>query len=55
MRLIDAEELMKWCNSHYDYEVYTIGYFTKIIESAPTVDSEQKKKGEGSKNGIADQ
>lgn len=55
MRLIDADELMKWCNSHYDYEVYTIGYFTKIIENAPTVDSEQKKTGGGSENGIADQ
>lgn len=39
MALINADELMEWCNNHYDFEVYTVGYISNLIKDMPTVDA----------------
>lgn len=45
MALINADELMEWCNNHYDFEVYTVGYISNLIKDMPTVDAEPVRHG----------
>ena len=38
-RMIDADKLMAWFDNYYDFEEFSVGYISGIINEQPTVDA----------------